>query len=179
MSSNSSSPSAHDLHILLKGHTDGGIQQLADRLISPNPTPHLAHLSTGTSAYTWCLLDTFILAGLFACDVQIESHPPSAAAPLSISLIDDTLTANPDFVVSFPLTCDENGTHFTEAFCPYANLFPTIKHYHHWAPRQPRPTAPISVGHAHSIAADFAMDIRAHKNSCERADVLPLAIASH
>ncbi|AER68810.1 Hypothetical protein Cp106_0730 [Corynebacterium pseudotuberculosis 1/06-A] len=26
------SPSARDLHILLKGHTDGGVQQLADHL---------------------------------------------------------------------------------------------------------------------------------------------------
>ncbi|AEX39224.1 organomercurial lyase [Corynebacterium pseudotuberculosis] len=154
------SPSARDLHILLKGHTDGGVQQLADRLISPNPTPHLAHLSTGASVYTWCVLDTFILAGLFACDVQVESRPPLAAAPLNVSLISNTLTASPEFVVSFPLACDENGVHFTEAFCPFANLFPTIEHYRHWAPLQPRPTVAISVDRANSIAADFALDIR-------------------
>ncbi|WP_331209765.1 organomercurial lyase [Corynebacterium pseudotuberculosis] len=125
-----------------------------------DPTPHLAHLSTGASVYTWCVLDTFILAGLFACDVQIESRPPLAAAPLNVSLISNTLTASPEFVVSFPLTCDENGTHFTEAFCPFANLFPTIEHYRHWAPLQPRPTVAISVDRANSIAADFALDIR-------------------
>ncbi|UTO25181.1 hypothetical protein LJU02_03825 [Corynebacterium pseudotuberculosis] len=87
-------------------------------------------------------------------------RPPLAAAPLNVSLISNTLTASPEFVVSFPLACDENGVHFTEAFCPFANLFPTIEHYRHWVPLQPRPTVAISVDRANSIAADFALDIR-------------------
>ena len=150
------SPTAEDLHALLADHVGHGPHELALRLISLTPTPHRATLSTGARVYTWCVLDAFILAGLFRCDLRVESRPPTSAAPLTAAVSGGSVHADPDYVVSFPLPRDARGAHFTEAFCPFANLFPSVDAYRGWAAGQTRPTTAIAVGRAQSIAAAFA-----------------------
>jgi len=152
-------PSARDLHELLAEHASDGAHPLALRLISLTPTPHRATLSTGARVYTWCVLDTFIIAGLLGCDLRLESLPPGGSSRLTVAMTAGKIESDPGFVVSFPLARDGNGGHFTEAFCPYANLFPSTGAYDRWAPKQPRSTVPVSIERAAAIAAEFARDV--------------------
>ena len=109
--------------------------------------------------YTWCVLDTLILAGLLDCDVAVESRSPLSAQSLHASLSDGKLDANPKLVVSFPRVLDEGGAPFTDSFCPYANLFGSKEDYLDWAAHQARATAAISLERAKSIALEFAHDV--------------------
>ncbi|MFC3849935.1 organomercurial lyase [Corynebacterium hansenii] len=155
-------PTPRDLHELLAEFSAADAMTVAHGLISLRPTAHLAELANGTRVHTWCALDTLIVAHLLETDVEVRSRTPieSAGDPiLNVAIRGGELVADPGFILSFPHVTDGEGHHFTEAFCPYANLFASMDAYRDWAAGQPRPTTPLTVAEADDIARAYALDV--------------------
>lgn len=110
--------------------------------------------------FTWCALDTLLVARLLECDASIESVPPGCEAPLRFEITAGTVRASDQWILSFPDVLTESGDHFTDAFCPYANVFESFGSYREWAPRQPRGTAPLSLFDADRTATEWAARVR-------------------
>ena len=168
-------PSAKDLHALLSAYQDADAATVAGALLSPGETPHLLIPRTGTAVHTWCALDGLLVARLLDCDVRLVTRPPHPTGhpPLEVTIRGGALHAGPGHVLSFPHVAAADGSHFTEAFCPYANVFPTLADYETWAVTSPRPTTPLSLPQADEIARHYAADVRAHHRTAPHRRPVP------
>jgi hypothetical protein len=115
-------------------------------LVSFQPTRHVVNTAGGIRLFTYCAVDTLLIAHLLDENCDIETIPPGHTESVRIGVYHKRLRASITAVIAIPMQHDENEIRTT--FCPFANIFPDEDTYHQWEVSAPIATSSTSIGDA-------------------------------
>ena len=118
-------------------------------LISFKPTRHVVNTASGVRFFTYCAVDTLLIAHYLDEDVDIDTTPPDQSQPVRITVRGKQLHVSRSAVIAIPVQYKDQA--ILETFCPYANIFPDEGAYSRWAASVPVATISAPIGDAFDI----------------------------
>lgn len=140
---------------LWRGRLAGGDGlQTAERLLSPQPTPHRVRWN-GQEGFTWCVLDALMLPFLVGCPVDVTTTTPVERVDIRLRASTESVeSSHPEAVVS--LAAADEGREVRRSCCPYILAFTSLDEYRRWCDETPGVLAtPLGLEQAWMLAADL------------------------
>ncbi|MEU4710906.1 organomercurial lyase [Nocardia salmonicida] len=153
--SSGQAPAAADLAAVAAKH-DASVAQVLERLhtadvirlsrsgnvesaypFSAAPTPHRVRIATGAQVYAMCAIDALGIAAMLDTDVAIESVDPSTGEPITVTIRDAIVAAQPPTTVVFVGAQATPGPS-ADTCCSYLNFFGDRPTAQNWADAHPQ-----------------------------------------